>query len=244
MTQQLITALEHPDMLSLHSETVWPEFIYHDLMGEKYWEALFEKFPAFQFALLEDGKVIGTGDSIPLSLDPEHIDYNEGGWDWAVEKGFRDLAQGKAPTVLCGLQIGIDKDYRGKGSSALFIEGMRNIAQKHGFRKLILPIRPTLKHKYPLIPMEEYIRWQTPEGLPYDPWLRAHVRQGGKIVSVCEKAMYIPGCVKDWEMWTGLSLQSSGEYVFPGGLSPLKVDLRNNRAEYTEPNVWMVHEII
>ena len=45
----------------------------------------------------------------------------------------------------------------------------------------------------------------------------------------------------EWESWTELPFPASGDYVFPEGLAPLRVDLPADLATYWEPNVWMVH---
>lgn len=243
MKYTVCTGIERADMFDIQAGIDWPEFILHDPIGERYWESLFKQFPAFQFALFDNDEMVGCANSIPLSMNPEAMEYNGGGWDWALNKGFEDLASHQTPTVLCGLQIGINSHYKGKGISSLLIEEMRNIALRNRFKALILPIRPTLKQQYPLQEMADYIRWTDKNGMPYDPWIRAHVKQGAEIVTVCEKAMYIPGTVAEWESWTGLSFQASGRYIVPGALTPVVVSLANNRVEYTEPNVWMVHRL-
>lgn len=243
MEYTLCTGVERPDMFEIQAEVDWPEFIIHDLVNLRYWESLFDKFPVYQFALFDKGEMVGCANSIPLSMDLNAMDFNDRGWDWALEKGFEDLASGKVPTVLCGLQIGINNKYKGKGISSLLIEEMRNIAIRNEYRFLILPIRPTLKQKYPLQDMSDYIRWTNKEGMPYDPWIRAHVKYGAEIISICERAMYIPGTVAEWESWTGMSFQSSGNYIVPGALSPVVVSLEEDRVEYFEPNVWVAHKV-
>ena len=54
--------------------------------------------------------------------------------------------------------------------------------------------------------------------------------------------MRIVGSVKDWQDWTGLLFQSSGNYIIPGALSPIKIDVEKGFGEYIEPNVWMIHD--
>ena len=58
--------------------------------------------------------------------------------------------------------------------------------------------------------MDVYARWTTPEGLPFDPWLRVHARAGARIVKVCPESMIIPGTVAEWEEWTEMRFPASG----------------------------------
>jgi hypothetical protein len=39
------------------------------------------------------------------------------------------------------------------------IERMREIGRAHGLDTLIAPVRPNLKHRYPLTPIESYMQW-------------------------------------------------------------------------------------
>ncbi len=50
------------------------------------------------------------------------------------------------------------------------------------------------------------------------------------------------GTVEQWQIWTGLSLPSTGYYVIPDGLAPLYVDTERDLGTYTEPNVWVKHQ--
>ena len=108
----------------------------------------------------------------------------------------------------------------------------------------MLPVRPNRKSAYPLIPMESYVTWRTPEGLPLDPWLRVHVRLGGEILAVCPESMRITGTVEQWEAWTGLRLPATGSYVVPDGLVPVQIDLDLDQGLYVEPNVWVRHDLL
>jgi hypothetical protein len=53
--------------------------------------------------------------------------------------------------------------------------------------------------------------------------------------------MHISGTVADWEKWVGLRFPESGIYVVPGALTPVEINLENDRGVYIEPNVWMLH---
>jgi hypothetical protein len=123
------------------------------------------------------------------------------------------------------------------------VNAMCAIGRSKGFKKLVAPVRPNQKSAYPLISIDGYIGWKTDEGLPFDAWVRVHVRVGGKIIKPCHEAMTIRGSRSDWESWTALKFPQNGEYVIPGGLNPMEINVENNEGVYVEPNVWMVHTL-
>jgi hypothetical protein len=55
------------------------------------------------------------------------------------------------------------------------------------------------------------------------------------------RSLKISGSVDDWATWTGLAFPDSGNYVFPEGLAPVRIDRDGGTGLYWEPNVWMVH---
>lgn len=91
--------------------------------------------------------------------------------------------------------------------------------------------------------MAEYAARTRADGLPADPWLRLHVRVGGRIHGLCPRAMTIPGSLADWRAWPGLPLETSGSVEVPGALVPVHVDVEQDHAVYVEPNVWVVHDL-
>jgi hypothetical protein len=38
-----------------------------------------------------------------------------------------------------------------------------------------------------------------------------------------------------------MAFPESGDYVFPEGLAPVRIDQSADHGAYWEPNVWMVH---
>ena len=91
--------------------------------------------------------------------------------------------------------------------------------------------------------MENYIKWKNEQGLPFDAWLRVHARLNAEIVKVCSQAMLIEGTISEWEEWTKMKFPESGEYIVPGALVPVDINIASNRGTYIEPNVWMNHTI-
>ncbi|MCD6639370.1 MAG: N-acetyltransferase, partial [Nocardioides sp.] len=79
------------------------------------------------------------------------------------------------------------------------------------------------------------------DGLPVDPWLRVHVRAGGRIDRVAPRSMVIPGTLEEWREWTGLPFDRTGPVEVPGALAPVLCDAEHGTAVYVEPNVWVRH---
>jgi hypothetical protein len=40
-----------------------------------------------------------------------------------------------------------------------------------------------------------------------------------------------------------MNFPQSGEYIIPGALSPIEVNVETDEGVYVEPNVWIVHEV-
>jgi hypothetical protein len=131
--------------------------------------------------------------------------------------------------------------HRRQGLSAVILHAMRSSAAAHGLTSLIAPVRPTLKHRYPLTPIERYVSWTRPDGSPFDPWLRVHWRLGAEFLQVAPRSMVVRGTVEEWETWTGYSFPESGPYVVPEALSPVTIDRERDCGRYEDPNVWVRH---
>jgi len=142
-------------------------------------------------------EIIGIANSIPFYRDKAIDDLPDTGWDWVLEKGIEDFKKSINPNVLCGLQIAVKKDFQGKGLSAIIVKELIRIAKQNNLSFLVIPVRPSVKSKYPLSSIDEYITWKREDGLPFDLWLRVHLKCGGKILNPCHKAMHIPGTIKD-----------------------------------------------
>ena len=80
----------------------------------------------------------------------------------------------------------------------------------------MVPVRPALKAQYPLQDFAEYCQWQTPQGEPFDPWIRTHVRLGGQIIKPAMRSMDITSSADNWSEWTGMAFPHAGQYIVPG----------------------------
>jgi GNAT superfamily N-acetyltransferase len=215
--------------------------MYHDPLLERLFGRAIEEYAEYQFYVWDDEReeVVGAGNSIPAAWDGDVTTLPEGGVDAIVEARFAEDAP--EPTVLCALQIVIAPEVRAQGLSSRMIQRMAEIGRDHGLDRLIAPVRPNLKHRYPLVPMERYVTWRRDDGTHLDPWLRTHERLGAPIVKVASESMRVSGTVAQWEQWTEMAFPESGSYVVPGALTPVEIDCERDEGVYVEPNVWMVH---
>jgi hypothetical protein len=178
------------------------------------------------------------GNAVPVALDPG--DLPDGGWREALRRAIDDDVQ---PTLVSALQILVAEDRRGGGLSGSALAEMRRLVLDRGYADLVAPVRPSAKALYPITPIDMYVAWRRPDGLPFDPWLRVHARAGAELVGVCPRSMEVEGTVAEWEEWAGMSFPESGDYIVPGALVPVTIDRKGDRGLYLEPNVWMYHRL-
>src|SRR5260370_14004028 len=104
-----------------------------------------------------------------------------------------------------------------------------------GFADLYAPLRPSDKHREPHVPFAEYVGRTRGDGLPYDSWLRTHVRAGGRIVRIAPRSMVIAGTIAEWSAWTRLEFDRTGDIVAPGALSPGHVSCEQGHPGHVRP---------
>ena len=242
MNYKVANFKERPDLYDLQEDIcgkAFPVFLYYSDIAAKYWEKMIAYYKEYQLLLLEEDQIMAVINCMPMNLDIADEALPHEAFNWGIEKGIKDIEAGKEINAAMGVQIVIPEEYQGKGISSIAAEELKNMCLKMGIKRLIIPIRPTLKSKYPLNDIDNYIKWKTKDGLPFDPWLRVHVRKDAKIIKACKKAVEIRGTVKEWETWTNMKFPESGEYVVDGALCPVIIDRENNLGTYIEPNVWI-----
>jgi hypothetical protein len=121
------------------------------------------------------------------------------------------------------------------------LEELTRRAVEDGLVHVVAPLRPTWKHRYPLVPMAEYAVWVRDDGLSVDPWIRTHQRMGAEVLGPAPRSMVIEGNVAEWETWADMAFPVSGDYVVPDALNLVHVDREQDRAVYVEENLWVRH---
>ena len=239
---EAFTVAERPDLTDRaweRTRDVFPEYNNHGDVLNRYWARLTEELPNFQFHMVgDDDEILARARTIPVRWDGTVADL-PAGIDGAIARGFDE---GDANT-LCALVIMIPRDLQGRGISAAALQAMLDIARRHDLAGLIAPVRPSLKDRYPLVPIERYAAWRRADGSLFDPWMRVHERLGAAVLKAESESLRITGSVSKWESWTDMAFPESGDYPFPGGLAPVTIDRETDYGSYWEPNVWMRHAV-
>jgi hypothetical protein len=226
------------------SAQVWPEYNLHGDNLNVYWGRLYEEFAAWQFVLWDTNErvALAEGHTIPVSWDGTDAGLGPG-IDAAIAGGFGLAEAAGTPTALCALAAEIPPRNQDRRLSAVLLQGMAGLAREAGLPHLIAPLRPNLKERYPIIPIEHYSRWTRADGSAFDPWLRVHLRLGARLGPAIPESMRITGSVADWESWTSMEFPETGDYVFPAGLDLLHIDREADTGSYWEPNIWVIHTV-
>jgi hypothetical protein len=243
---RVVTLAERPDLedAMLEMEATWPEYIRPDpvVVG---WA--FDRYAAHQLVVLDrTGResVVARAAAVPFHWDGDPASLPDTGWDEALRMSMLDTYDGREPNTLCALEVAVAPGQRSRHLSGPTLAAVLGNARRHGFHDVVVPVRPSAKHREPHVPMTEYAARTREDGLPSDPWLRVHVREGGQIVGVCSCSMTISGSLAQWRGWTGMPFDTSGPVTVPGALNPVEVSVAHDRAVYVEPNVWVRHRLV
>jgi hypothetical protein len=223
----------------------FPEFMYNNAPMSVWWASLYNEFAEYQFILLdkETNELMALGNSLPLYWQEPFENLPDEGIEWASRTAFEQHKAGVKPNILSAYQIIVSREARGRRISRIAVETMIGEARSHGLAQLIAPVRPNRKADFPLIPIDDYMRWTREDGLPYDDWLRVHVRLGGRVIKACKKSYTVQGKIEEWRQWTGQEFPGSGQYTLPGGLIPVTISKDDDMGIYIEPNIWTVHNV-
>lgn len=219
----------------------WPAFITADRQVGRYLGRVREVFADLELVLLDgDGDLVAAGWAVPLRWDGDPAHLPEGYTD-SLRRAVTGHDRDEAPDTLVVMAAQVRSDLRGQGLAGDLLTALRSVAEQRGWSRVIAPVRPTLKARYPLTPIERFATWTREDGSPLDPWLRTHWRLGARLIAMAPRSQTMTGTVAEWQQWTGLVFPDSGDYVIPDGLSLLRVDLDRDQGTYIEPNVWVQH---
>ncbi len=221
----------------------YPALVLCSEVIKNHWDKLETYFSSYQVVILNrENELVGFINAVPLFWDRPLAELPEEGWDWLLMKAIHDYENNIQPNCLGGIQINILKRYQGKGYSKSLIAIGKERMEKANFKNYILPIRPTLKWKYPEMKMEEYMHFKL-EGKIYDPWIRVHLNEGAKIIKVCSNSMNVAGDIDFWEHLFQRKFDKPEAVIVAGALNEVLIDPERNFGEYREENIWIYYSI-
>lgn len=241
--REIITTSDRPD-LGAQSEAallpIWPEFIFHDQVSSELMAQVGERFPQYDIRVLEDGQVVAGSWGVPLRWNAA-TETLPAGYDEAMIRAVTGHQQGVPPDTLCVMAVAVRQDRQGAGLGGEVLTAMRSRVIAAGLERMISPVRPVLKSRYPLIPMAQYAGWRRADGTHIDPWIRTHQRLGAVILKPALRSMVVTGTVTEWEEWTSMDFPGTGQYVVPRALDLVDIDREKDLGTYAETNLWMRH---
>jgi GNAT superfamily N-acetyltransferase len=243
MRPQIVTTADRPDLAEQSKAALlagWPEFVLHDQVSDELIGRAGEYFPAYDVRLLEAGAVAAGGWAVALRWDGTAGDLPDG-YDGALVRAIAEHDGQAEPDTMCVMAVAVREDRRGQGLAGQVITALRSRATAAGLERVIVPVRPVLKARYPLTPMANFARWTRPGGLHVDPWIRTHQRLGAVILCPAPRSMIVTGSVTEWETWAGMAFPETGQYVVPGALDLVEIDAERDQGAYAETNLWMRH---
>ncbi|HEV2371514.1 MAG TPA: hypothetical protein VGS19_05020 [Streptosporangiaceae bacterium] len=238
-----VTTADRPDLEEQTAQalrTVWPEFIFHDPITSEYIGRVEEYFPFYDVLLLDDGQVVAGGWGVPLRWDATVATLPDG-YDGALASSVTGHEDSRPADTLCIMAAAVKADQQGGGLAGKTLTALRERATARGLERVIAPVRPALKSRYPLTSMTAFARWTRGDGLHIDPWIRTHQRLGATILRPAPRSMTITGTVAEWESWTAMAFPETGQYVVPDALDLVDIDREQDRGTYLETNLWMRH---
>lgn len=218
----------------------WPEFIFHDPVSSAYIGRVETYFPQYDVLLLDDSQVVAGGWGVPIQWDAIVSALPEG-YDGALVSAVTGHENTVPADTLCIMAAAVRQDRQGTGLAGKVLTALRDRATVTGLSRVIAPVRPAIKSRYPLTPMMNFARWTRSDGLHLDPWVRTHQRIGATILVPAPRSMVITGTVAEWEDWASLAFPETGQYVVPDALDLVDINRERDCGTYAETNLWMRH---
>ena len=131
----------------------WPEFIFHDPVSSEHLGRVETYFPQYDVLLLDEDQVVAGGWGVPIRWNGT-IGTLPDGYDGALISAVTGHEKSVPADTLCIMAAAVRADRQGSGLAGQTLTALRTRAGNAGLQRVIAPVRPTLKSRYPLTPME------------------------------------------------------------------------------------------
>jgi GNAT superfamily N-acetyltransferase len=174
----------------------------------------------------------------------------------ALETKFRrTYLRGSNCIVLLAMLV--QPDYRGRQIATRFIQFLKDVAARHGYRSLLGPFRPSGYGRYKEQTRKahsaelfhDYCYATGPEGFPIDPWLRTLVQNGMNVLRPELRSMQVTRNLRAFEILRKTYRPSrwyrTSEHTWECGQTPTwYTNPFNETVTSVEPNLWGVIPVI
>lgn len=239
------------------ANSVWPDFLtikpdleitipHEPYQYERYNQ---QRYFIWGIRQLENKRLVACINSLCIYSLKEQKVFDQNGWRWALQASLED----QQVNTLCLTSVTVAHEFQGLGLATLLVSSAKEQAKSLNFHNLLVPVRPTGKHRFPELSFKEYLSpfyYNSSGDIDffdkekfYDPWIKLHLKQGAVLLNICKESMVITASIHWWEERINASLDKLNEIHIPFGLVPLKIDQKCSMATYTEPNVWMKYSI-
>jgi hypothetical protein len=206
---------------------------------------------------IKDQQLVACLSCASVDLEQSDQSLSQQGWQWAKQNSMLS----DELNCLCLLSATVATEERANGLAKALIESAKQLAKSLNFCLMIAPARPSAKHRFPELSMEEYLALsghrlsQLPSeskrlaqadqqnSIPADPWLKIHLDLGATILNICEQSIEVVGSIDWWQQLLGISFAGKAKIDIAAGLVPLVIDWEKNLATYQEPNIWLKYEL-
>jgi GNAT superfamily N-acetyltransferase len=244
--QRFLSIAERPELraqLRALDAVAFPAFMASSNLAPL-WPAIDEWFADWQLVACDPltGGHLAHANAVPFAWDGAIASLPQTAVE-LVTRAIEHRREGRLPTALGALQVVVQPALQGHGLSTRVLQAVAATAAGRGVADLFAPIRPNRKACYPLIPFASYVQQTLADGLPADPWQRAHARLGAQPVGIVADWLSVVAPVAMWEIWAGLCFGATGRYIVPGALAPVAIDLEYGSGRYVEPHLWMRYQL-
>ena len=184
MSLTMHTAAERPDLWErgIASESVWPEYNLHGDVLNRWWGHLDEELPDFQFVLYDEAadEVVAEGHTGPLWWDG----HDETLPPVSTRRSSRSSSGPGAasPSTRCARSPRRVRVPAATAASPCSCSGDAHDCGAARSQHLVAPVRPSLKERYPMTDIEQYVTYRRADGqLLVRSWMRVHERLGARV---------------------------------------------------------------
>lgn len=246
--------------------SIWPRYLteesdisilvpYEAVVYDRYYS---ERYFLWGIRRQSDRQLVACLSCASIDLEGLGRSLDQQGWQWAKQNSILS----DSVNSLSLLSATVSTEERANGLAKWMIESAKDLAKSLGFKQVVAPARPSLKHRYPEITMQDYLLMSgikfnslddelsylgkdgTKSKIPVDPWLALHLDLGAKILNICENSIEVVSSIGWWEKVLATSFKRLNEINIDTGLAPLKIDWNKKIAIYQEPNVWLEYQLV